>query len=139
LGPPRAAIPNQPQCPPTQQAQTLLDHEEVAELVAAYRTGGRVTQLATRFGIHRFTVNSMLQREGVTMCSRGIHPDDLAEVFRLYQDGWSLARLAAKFDVAPSTVNNAPRQIRECRAGGLVARLLPARDSRCSPLRAPTL
>jgi hypothetical protein len=73
------------------QAQTRLDSDEVAGLVAAYRAGGRVKQLARQFGIHRLTVSSVLQREGVALRPRGIHPDDLAEVTRLYQDGWALA------------------------------------------------
>jgi lambda repressor-like predicted transcriptional regulator len=94
---------------PQKQAQTRLDPEEVAKLAAAYQAGGRVKQLARQFGIHRYTVSSILQREGVTLRPRVIHPDDLPEVIRLYRDGWALARLAAKFDVSPSTVTNALR------------------------------
>jgi lambda repressor-like predicted transcriptional regulator len=95
---------------PPKQAQTWLDPAQVAGLVAAYRAGGRVKQLARRFGLHRYTVTTILQREGVTLRPRGIHPDDLAEVIRLYQDGWALARLAAKFEVSPSTVTNTLRR-----------------------------
>lgn len=95
---------------PPRQAQTRLDREGVAQLVAAYQAGGRVKQLARQFGVHRLTVSSILQREGVALRPRGIHPDDLPEVIRLYQDGWALARLAAKFDVSPSTVTNTLRR-----------------------------
>jgi transposase-like protein len=102
---------------PPRQAQTRLDRAAVARLVAAYRAGGRVNQLARQFGIHRLTVSSILQREGTTLRPRGIHPDDLPEVIRLYQDGWALARLAVKFDVSPSTVTNALRRA-GCRSGG---------------------
>lgn len=92
------------------QVQTRLDREAVAKLVAAYRAGGRVKQLARQFGIHRLTVSSILQREGVTLRPRGAHPDDLPEVIRLYQDDWALAQLAVKFDVSPSTVTNTLRR-----------------------------
>jgi lambda repressor-like predicted transcriptional regulator len=95
---------------PPKQAQTRLDPEGVTQLVAGYQAGGRVKQLARQFGIHRLTVSSILQREGVALRPRGIHPDDLAEVIHLYGKGWALARLAAKFDVSPSTVTNTLRR-----------------------------
>jgi hypothetical protein len=106
------------------QAQTRLDSDEVAKLVAGYLAGGRVKQLAKQFGIHRLTVTSILQREGVTLRPRGIHPDDLPKVIRLYEDGWALARLAIKFDVSPSTVTNTLR-----RAG------VPIGRAECPPTR----
>jgi lambda repressor-like predicted transcriptional regulator len=92
------------------QAQTRLDPEEVAQLVAAYQAGGRVKQLARQFGIHRLTVSSILQRAGVTLRPRGIHPDDLPELIRLCEEGWALTQLAARFDVSPSTVTNTLRR-----------------------------
>jgi hypothetical protein len=70
---------------PPKQAQTRLDPEAVAQLVTAYQAGGRVKQLARQFRIHRLTVSSILQREGVPLRSRGIHPDDLPEMIRLYR------------------------------------------------------
>jgi Homeodomain-like domain len=72
--------------------------------------GGLVKPLAEQFGVHRLTVSTILQREGVTLRPRGIHPDDLSDVIRLYRDGWPLARLAAKCDVSPSTVTNTLRR-----------------------------
>jgi hypothetical protein len=92
------------------QVQTRLGAEGVAQLVAGYQAGGRVKQLASQFGIQRLTVSSILQREGVPLRSRGIHPDDLPEVIRLYRDRWALARLAVKFEVSPSTVTNTLRR-----------------------------
>jgi lambda repressor-like predicted transcriptional regulator len=106
---PRAADRERRQRPP-KQAQTRLDRGAVAQLVAAYQAGGRVKQLARQFGIHRLTVTNILQREGVTLRPRGIHPHDLPEAIRLYGDGWALIRLAVKFDVSPSTVTNTLRR-----------------------------
>jgi DNA invertase Pin-like site-specific DNA recombinase len=60
---PRAGRRERRQRPP-KQAQTRLDSAQVAGLVAAYRAGGRVKQLARRFGLHRYTVTTILQREG---------------------------------------------------------------------------
>jgi len=95
---------------PPKQPQTRLNREDVTQLVAAYQAGARVKQLAEQFGIHRLTVSSILQREGVRLRPGGIHPDDLPEVIRLYQDGWAPARLAVTFDVSPSTVTNTLRR-----------------------------
>ena len=92
---PRTARRERRHCPP-KQPQTRLNREDVTQLVAAYQAGARVKQLAEQFGIHRLTVSSILQREGVRLRPGGIHPDDLPEVIRLYQDGWALARLAVQ-------------------------------------------
>jgi DNA-directed RNA polymerase specialized sigma24 family protein len=118
---PRAATPSSPERTP-KQAQRRLDAEGVAELVAAYAAGGRVTKLATQFGIHRDTVHNILKRQGV-LRSSGIQPGELPEVVRLYEDGWSMARLAAVLDVSPSTVNRALR-----RAGASIRQPGPTRD-----------
>lgn len=71
---PRAARPRSTERP-AKQAQTRLDPEGVAELVAAYTAGGRVRKLATQFGIHRGTVHNILKRQGV-LRSLGVQPED---------------------------------------------------------------
>ena len=88
---------------------TRLNPDQIAELVAAYQAGGKVQELATRFGIHRFTVTRLLQQEGAHR-PRGLQSDDLPEAIRLYESGWSLARLATKFDVVESTMTSALRK-----------------------------
>jgi DNA-directed RNA polymerase specialized sigma24 family protein len=72
----------------------------------------RVGRMASPAGwVYRVgLVSSILNRAGVTLRRRGIHPDDLAEVIHFYGQGWALARLAAKFDVSPSTVTNTLRR-----------------------------
>jgi transposase len=95
------------------QAQRRLDSREVAQLVAAYRSGGRVKRLAAQFGIHRETVRNTLKREGITPRPPGIRPDDLSQAIRLYRQGCSLAELARRFDVSHSTVTNTLRRAGE--------------------------
>jgi lambda repressor-like predicted transcriptional regulator len=105
---PQAGRPTRSVRPP-KQAQKRLDTEGVTELVAAYKAGGGVKDLAARFGIHRDTVHNVLDREGV-LRRRGLQPEGLSVAVCLYEDGWSLARLAVEFDVSPSTVNRALRE-----------------------------
>jgi lambda repressor-like predicted transcriptional regulator len=112
---PQAARPKRSERPP-KQARKRLDVEGVAELVRAYKAGGRVKNLASQFGVHRDTVHNILKRQGV-LRRPGIQPNDLIEATRLYEAGWSLARLAAEFDLSPSTIN-APYARPACPFGG---------------------
>src|SRR6266508_2964644 len=70
---PKTTRPSQPPRPP-KQSHKRLDRAEIAELVAAYKAGGRVKKLATRFGIHRTTVTDIPAREGVPSRPPELHP-----------------------------------------------------------------
>jgi lambda repressor-like predicted transcriptional regulator len=100
---PRVSRPDPPKRPP-KQAQKRLTRDELAELVAAYKAGGRAKELAVSFGVHRTTLTNILKRHGVTLRPPGMHPDDLAEAIWLYQQGWSLATVGEKFGVGAETV-----------------------------------
>jgi DNA-directed RNA polymerase specialized sigma24 family protein len=64
--------------------QRRLRPQEVAELVAAYETGATTRELADRFGIHRNTVSTHLERADVpTRTRRGLSPGDVDEAARL--------------------------------------------------------
>ena len=45
--------------------QRRLSPTDADKLIAAYRTGASISQLATEFGIHRTTVAGHLDRRGV--------------------------------------------------------------------------
>jgi len=86
-----------------------LDPESVAALVAGYRAGATVYELAERFKIHRTTVSDHLYREGVKMRGVGL---DLAHVERavsLYDQGWSVARIGSQLGANGGTVWRALR------------------------------
>lgn len=92
--------------------QRRLRPHEVAELVAAYVAGATTRELADRFGIHRDTVSTHLDRAGVPIRTRcGLSPGDVDEAARLYQEGWSGARLAKKFGVSDHTIRATLRNV----------------------------
>jgi transposase-like protein len=90
------------------RTQTRLRSVEVEELVAAYRAGDNVEQLAERFGVHRTTVLAHLGRRQVQLRPTFTcwDHDDLTAAVALYASGASLASVAAQFGVDPSTVAN---------------------------------
>jgi hypothetical protein len=81
-----------------------LGEAEVEELVAAYRSGATVRQLAGQFGIHRVTVGRHLAARGIDTHPPALHPDDIPAAADLYRAGWSLARIAEKFDTTDDSV-----------------------------------
>ena len=89
------------------QEQRRLEPGEVAELVAAYRGGASMKELAKRHGIHRTTVASWLKINHCELRRQGISELELPEVIRLYVDGWSCQRLAERFDCDDETVRQA--------------------------------
>ena len=81
-----------------------LDTVAVAELIASYRTGTNINELAERFGVHRTTVACLLRRHGVDVRAVGLSPSQVRDAARLYREGWSLARIGKKFGVDDMTV-----------------------------------
>jgi DNA-directed RNA polymerase specialized sigma24 family protein len=77
---------------------------EVDQLVAAYRAGATVYQLADQFGSHRITVGKHLRARGIDTRPAALTPDDLQRAIQLYRSGWSLAKIAKTFEVAAETI-----------------------------------
>jgi len=50
--------------PTRRQVQIRLSPEDIDRLLAAYQAGGRTTQLAGQFGVHRNTVQRLLKGRG---------------------------------------------------------------------------
>jgi len=87
-----------------QKVPRRLSGHEVSELVPGYQRGFTVYELASRFGIHRETVSSVLEREGVPRRQRPLSPSQVEMAVDLYESGWSLARVGAGLGCDPSTV-----------------------------------
>ena len=86
------------------QHQRRLNAVQTAELVAAYRAGAGVKELAVRFGVHRETVAAIVRRAGIKPRRRGLTVAQVTQAAGLYAEGWSLARLGARFGVDGTTV-----------------------------------
>jgi len=86
------------------RVQHRLRSDEVEELLTRYRTGGRVGELATIFGVHRDTVSEILDRQGVPRQQRRIPPELVQDVVAAYRSGSSLATIGAEMSGDPGTV-----------------------------------
>jgi transposase-like protein len=80
-----------------------LGGDEVSELLAGYRAGVPVNDLADTFAIHRSTVLSLARRAGAAERYRLIDRN-LKNAWHLYEQGWSVAAIGSEFGVDPSTV-----------------------------------
>ena len=83
-----------------------LNPAQVDLLIAGYRKGKPMHELAGDFGIARQTVSLTLKRNRVPMRMRGLHEEQRREVTALWEQGWSYARLGERFKVDPWTVRN---------------------------------
>ena len=88
--------------------QRRLAVDEVAELVAAYRRGLPVEELATSFRVNRTTVLGHVRRHGVPKRDRrALRPNDVDRAAKLYAEGRSADWVAEELKVAASTVRRA--------------------------------
>jgi DNA-binding CsgD family transcriptional regulator len=97
---------------PVRRRQRRLRLHEIEALVAAYRGGMTMNDLARTFGVHRLTVSAHLRQHAVPIRRRGLDQKDVPEAARLYEAGWSSLRLGEKFGVSPDTVLAALRRAR---------------------------
>jgi hypothetical protein len=88
--------------------QRRLASDEVAELVAAYREGVPVEELAALFRVNRTTVLGHVRRHGVPKRDRrALQGDEVDQAAQLYAGGQSADWVAAQLGVAASTVRHA--------------------------------
>ena len=88
-------------------AQTLLRAEQIDELVARYRDGATLVQLASRFGIHRRTVAEHLTRREVPIRRGRFDPSRIHEAADLYGSGLTLVEVGLKVGAGPQAVRRA--------------------------------
>ena len=88
--------------------QRRLSPTDIDDLIAAYRAGATISQLAVEFGIHRTTVAGHLDRRGLPRRSEQTAWDDetLTQAAELYATGLSLADVADQFGIDAQTVAN---------------------------------
>ncbi|WP_017580917.1 helix-turn-helix domain-containing protein [Nocardiopsis valliformis] len=80
--------------------------EEAEKLVAAYRDGATIYDLAERFGVTRQTVSNILKRHGVQTRWNRLTDEQVDEAARLHEQGWPLAEIARKLGTHSTTVRN---------------------------------
>jgi AraC-like DNA-binding protein len=98
-------------------AQRRLTDTGIDALVAEYEAGSTIELLASRFGIHRTTVMTHLERRGISRRSpRRLTDEIVAGAAHCYTTGETLAEIAANLGIAPSTLT------RELRLAGITIR-----------------
>lgn len=87
---------------PPRSARTgkRLPDETERAIVAEYKAGQTMKQIAARHHIHRVTVSEVLDRTGTTKRPKGMSPSQVDIAVRLYESGLSLASVGTqlKFD-----------------------------------------
>jgi DNA-directed RNA polymerase specialized sigma24 family protein len=86
------------------QAQTRLSSDEVAALVAAYRAGSTLEEVASIFSVHEQTAVAHLDRHGIPRRRHGLSAAQVAEALQLYEEGWSLGQIGERFGVWPQAI-----------------------------------
>ncbi|ASR54918.1 hypothetical protein CBP52_07140 [Cellulomonas sp. PSBB021] len=90
-----------------EMAQTLLRPEQVDDLVAQYREGATLVELASLFGVNRRTVATHLTRREVTIRRGRFDPSRIHEAADLYLSGLTLAEVGVKVGAGPQAVRRA--------------------------------
>jgi len=86
------------------QIHRRLRQREIDELVAGYRAGATVYQLANEFRIHRGTVSLLLERHRVSLRNRPLSPAQIEQARVLYATGQSLAKVGKQLGCDANTV-----------------------------------
>jgi len=86
------------------QIHRRLRPPEIDELVASYRAGATVYQLANEFQIHRATVSLLLERQRVPRRNRPLSPAQIEKARMLYATGQSLAKVGSVLGCDANTV-----------------------------------
>ncbi|KAE8129276.1 transposase family protein [Bifidobacterium tibiigranuli] len=85
------------------QAQARLSFPNRAKVVADYRRGDSMKDIAARYGIHRATVTEILRRTEVPTRRYGL-PETVREEFaRLYTQGLGIRAVANRLGIRGST------------------------------------
>ena len=79
----------------------------VDDLVARYRDGATLVELASRFGVHRRTVAEHLTRRKVPIRRGRCYPSRIHEAADLYLSGLTLLEVGVKVGAGPQAVRQA--------------------------------
>ncbi len=80
-----------------------LSDEKVSQIVAAYKTGKTVYELAAEYDCHRVTITAVLKRQGVALRRTSPTAAQIDEMIRLHEAGPSLARVGERFGMNASS------------------------------------
>lgn len=91
------------------QVQRRLRPAEIDEVIAGYKGGLTVYELAHQFRIHRVTVANLLKRSGLLLRGQSLTAAQVTDAVSLYDSGLPLTRVAAVIGCSSTTVWNTLR------------------------------
>ncbi|TDP90410.1 sigma-70-like protein [Leucobacter luti] len=89
------------------KSQTRLTPERRAELVADYVAGTPVRAIATKYGVHRGTIPTLIRRAGAEVRVAGLDAEERKLASSLYENGMTLAQVAGQMGVSDEAVRQA--------------------------------
>lgn len=89
------------------KSQIRLTPERRAELVADYVAGTPVRAIATKYGVHRGTIPTLIRRAGAEVRVAGLDAEESKLASSLYENGMTLAQVAGQMGVSDEAVRQA--------------------------------
>ena len=86
------------------QKQKRLAGDEINQLIAGYKSGPTVYELAVQFGCHRTTVSETLKRNGIKMRRTSLTEAQIKEAIKLYESGLSLVKVGRQIGANGETI-----------------------------------
>lgn len=93
-----------PPAPRSARAGKQLPAETEQAIVAEYKAGQTMKEIAVRHGIHRVTVSEVLNRTGTEKRPKSMSPAQAKRAAHLYASGLSLAGVGAQLGFNPTTI-----------------------------------
>jgi transcriptional regulator of aromatic amino acid metabolism len=89
---------------PKSRTKRFLSADDITDVTARYEVGETTQQIATRYGISKTRVATILREHDITIRRQGLTDEQVTESAALYAAGQSLARLGARFGVSRTTI-----------------------------------
>jgi hypothetical protein len=83
-----------------------LDADQIAELVAGYAFGVRVTELVKQFHVDQTTVQKYVRRAGLPRRQSPLDAATTEEIIHLYEDSMSVESVALKLKVGTAVAES---------------------------------
>jgi len=95
---------------PPPRAKRFLSTDNIADIATSYEAGISTNHIASRYGISKTRVASVLREQGVTLRRQGLTNEQVSKATDFYRAGRSMVWIAARYDVSHTTVATALRR-----------------------------
>lgn len=92
------------------RSKRFLTITDTADIAARYQAGETTQQIATRHGISKTRVATILREKSIVIRRQGLTTEQITEAANLYAAGHSLAQIGSRFGISHTTVAAAFRK-----------------------------